>query len=401
MKDKHRVFFLSLIVLMMVMTSAIATTSETVDTYTHATETTSKAILTGEALENALQFLSDSSHYLYVNRATPYYGNFTLFPETGFDTQWRSPVNGRVYRGPYNDPITRSVNWLTTNPNGSINSSIGSYWTCIAPNMELEIKHNELQGYSVSDDWQIVCYMAPGQSVNNFIRNGRGSLMVDAALASNYDLPNGWQNRNTLNVEVKLRNYVERLISPEQYYDGGLPTTSTWLATGRCMAVPGWGTDAGENQFRSISQFWGCATGTAAALNLNSDEERAAYIERANSDPALLAALNGSVVDLHFDIMQVVNVTQQLGFDFEQASGKVNGLDKDGDGLLDRYPEGSSKAGELVLQNFNSGLMPEWAYDLNFDLDWWVSVDGSGDLINSQGSKIIGANPDGTYILAD
>lgn len=401
MKDKHRVFLLSLIVLMMVMTSAIATTSETVDTYTHATETTSKAILTGEALENALQFLSDSSHYLYVNRATPYYGNFTLFPETGFDTQWRSPVNGRVYRGPYNDPITRSVNWLTTNPNGSINSSIGSYWTCIAPNTELEIKHNELQGYSVSDDWQIVCYMAPGQSVNNFIRNGRGSLMVDAALVSNYDLPNGWQNRNTLNVEVKLRNYVERLISPEQYYDGGLPTTSTWLATGRCMAVPGWGTDAGENQFRSISQFWGCATGTAAALNLNSDEERAAYIERANSDPSLLAALNGSVVDLHFDIMQVVNVTQQLGFDFEQASGKVNGLDKDGDGLLDRYPEGSSKAGELVLQNFNSGLMPEWAYDLNFDLDWWVSVDGSGDLINSQGIKIIGANPDGTYILAD
>lgn len=401
MKDRHRIFILSFIVFMMVMTSAVATTSKTTDTYTHATATASKEILTGEALENALQFLSDSSHYLYVNRATPYYGNFTLFPNTGFDTEWRSPVNGRVYRGPYNDPITRSVNWLTANPNGSINSSIGSYWACIAPNTELEIKHNELQGYSISDDWQIVCYMAPGQTVNNFIRNERGSLMIDAALASNYDLPNGWQNRNTLNVEVKLRNYVERIISPEQYYDGGLPTTSTWLATSRCMAVPGWGTDAGENQFRSISQFWGCATGTAATLNLNNDEERAAYIERANSDPALLAALNGSVVDLHFDIMQIVNVTQQLGFDFEQASGKVNGLDKDGDGLLDRYSESSSQADELILQNYDSGLMPEWAYELNFDLDWWVAVDGSGDIINSQGAKIVGSNPDGTYILAD
>ena len=90
------------------------------DTYTHATAASSKEMLTGEALDAALQFLADSSHYLYINRATPYYGNYTQFPETGFDTEWRSPVNGRVYRGPYYDPISRSVNWLSTNPNGSI-----------------------------------------------------------------------------------------------------------------------------------------------------------------------------------------------------------------------------------------------------------------------------------------
>ena len=26
--------------------------------------------------------------------------NYTQFPATGFDTEWRSPLNGRVYRGP-------------------------------------------------------------------------------------------------------------------------------------------------------------------------------------------------------------------------------------------------------------------------------------------------------------
>lgn len=415
MKNKRGIL-LGLIVLLVVITSAVTflvtknavttvsgaeTTSATLpDTYAHATSSSSKKVLTGEELENALQFLADSSHYLYINRATPYYGNYHLFPETGFDTGWRSPVNGRGYRGPYNDPITRSVNWLTTNPNGSSNSSIGSYWACLPPNTELELNNNELQGYSVQPDWQIVSYMAPGQTVNNFIRNGRGSFLIDAALVSNYGLPNAWKNRNMLNVEVKLRNYVPRVVTPQQYYDGGLPTTSSWLVPPRWLAVPGWGPDAGDNQFRTVAQFWGVATGDDAALNFTTDEERTAYIERANADPVLLEALTGCVIDLHFDIVQIVNVTQELGFDFEQGSGKVNGIDKDGDGLLDRYPEGHKEAGELILQNaYGVKLLPTWAYGLNFNLDWWVAADGSGDLFNSQGMKIVGANPDGTYIL--
>ena len=76
------------------------------DAYSHATDASSKEVLSGEQLDEALQFLMDSSHYWYINRATPYYGNFTKYPETGFDTQWRSPVNGRGYRGPYYDPLT-------------------------------------------------------------------------------------------------------------------------------------------------------------------------------------------------------------------------------------------------------------------------------------------------------
>ena len=363
MKTKRNVLigFLVLALVMMSAFTAVSFAEELPDTYTHATDKTSKEVLSGAELEAALQFLKDSSHYLYVNQGTPYYGDYTHYPVTGFNTEWRSPTNGRVYRGPYYDPLSRSVNWLTTNPNGSINSSVGSYWACIAPNTELVIPTNEIQGYEVMPTWQIVCCMSPGQTVNNFIANGRGSLYIDGSMASFYGLPVGWENRNILNVEVELRNYVPRYVTPQDYYDGKLPTTSSWLLAGRWSAVPGWTVADGENQMRSISQFWGCAVGDAAALNLNSDEERAAYIERANNDPAVLEALTGCVYDMHFDILQVVNIVQECGFDFEQASGKVNGIDMDHDGLLDRYPEGSTKAGQLILQNADAAMLPSWA----------------------------------------
>lgn len=370
------------------------------DTYTHATQMSSKEVLEGEAFESALQFLADSSHYLYINRATPYYGNYTLFPETGFDTDWRSPLNGRVYRGPYADPLTRSVIWLTTNPNGSANVSVGSYWGAIPPNTELAIEHHELEGYEPSDSWQIVCYMAPGQTVENFIRNGRGSMAIDGALVSHYGISEAWDGRNILNVEVKLKKYIRREIDPQDYYDGLMPTTTSWLVAGVWGSVPGWGTDAGDDQFRSIEQFWGCATGDAASLNLTTDEERSAYVERARADEALAEALKGSLNYLYFEVMQIVNITQQMGFDHEQASGKVNGIDMDGDGLLDRYPEGDEQAGEVILQNAygkDAYLLPDWAYELNFDLGWWHALDGS--LIDPEGKKLVGANPDGTYIL--
>ncbi|MBS5449865.1 MAG: hypothetical protein KHY83_05570 [Coriobacteriia bacterium] len=374
--------------------------ADMVDTYTHATDSMSKAVLEGEQFEAALQFLADSSHYLYINRATPYYGNYTLYPATGFDTDWRSPLNGRVYRGPYSDPITRSVLWLTTNPNGSANVSIGSYWGAIPPNTELAIENHELEGYEPSDKWQIVCYMAPGQTVENFIRNGRGSLAIDGALVSHYGLSEAWEGRNVLNVEVKLDHYIRREVAPQDYYDGLMPTTTTWLVGGVWSSVPGWGEDAGEDQYRSIEQFWGCATGDAAALNFTTDEERSAYIERANADANLLAALKGSLNYMYFDVMQIVNVTQEIGLDFEQPAGKVNGLDMDGDGLLDRYPEGEDQAGEVILQNAYGKdvyTLPDWAYDLDFNLGWWRALDGS--IIDPDGNKIIGANPDGTYVL--
>lgn len=370
------------------------------DTYTHATAVSKKQLLEGEDVERVLQYLADSSHYFYVNRATPYYGNYTLFPETGFDTEWRSPLNGRVYRGPYADPITRSVIWLTTNPNGSSNVSVGSYWGAVPPNTELEINHHELEGYEPSPDWQIVCYMQPGQTVDNFIRNGRGSLVIDGGLVSHYGILGAMDERNVLNVEVKLKKYIRCAVDPQDYYDGLLPTTHSWQTASTWEAMPGWGSDAGEDRFRTIEQFWGCATGSDADLNFTTDEERAAYIERARGDEALLEAITGKVNYLYFDIMQTVNITQQIGFDFEQVSGKVNALDMDGDGLLDRYPEGDEREGEVILQNAygpDAYILPDWAFDLDFNLDWWRALDGS--LINSEGKKIVGANPDGTYIL--
>lgn len=383
------------------------------DTYTHATAANSKEILEGDQLDAAMQYLSDVSHYFYINRATPYYGNYTQYPETGFDTEWRSPLNGRNYRGPYYDPITRSVIWLTTSQNGAVNISVGSYWGAVPPNTELEINNHELEDYEPSDKWTIVSYEAPGQTVENFIRNGRGSFCIDGSLLYQYgvedgwgydatDLPGVWSHRNVLNVEVKLRNYKRRQVTPQEYYDGLAPTTISWAVAGTWAAVEGWGPDAGENQFRSIPQFWGCAQGDDAALNLNSDEERQAYIERAENDENLMKALENSMIYLYFDVMQVVNIKQEIGFDFEQGSGKINGLDMDHDGLLDRYPEGDENAGELIIQNAygeNAKLLPDWAYNLNFNDGWWVAGDGS--LINPEGKTIVGANDDGTPVLAD
>lgn len=369
------------------------------DTYTHATAVSSKEVLEGDALDSALQYLADVSHYLYINRATPYYGNFTQFPVTGFDTDWRSPLNGRVYRGPYSDPLTRSVLWLTTNPNGSANVSLGSYWGAIPPNTELAIEHHELEGYEPSPDWQIVCYMAPGQTVENFIRNGRGSLAVDGALASHYGLAEAWEGRNVLNVEVKLKKYIRREIDPQDYYDGLMPTTTSWLVAGVWAAVPGWGEDAGDDQFRSIAQFWGCST-EDDPLNFTTDEQRNAYIERAKGDETLAKALKGSLNYLYFEVMQVVNTVQEIGFDHEQASGKVNGIDMDGDGLLDLYPEGDEHAGDPILQNAygpDAYLVPDWAFKLDYKLGWWCALDGS--IIDADGKKVVGANDDGSLVL--
>lgn len=382
------------------------------DTYTSASLPMFKSILEGEDVEKALQFLADSSHYLYIDRATPYHGNYTLFPETGFDTEWRSPLNGRPYRGPYYDPMSRSVIWLAASQNGAINASVGSYWACIPPNTELDLKYNELQDYAPSEDWQIVSYMYNGQTAQNLIRNGRGTLMIDAALAGNYGIEPGWgyaatglphsfDDRGVLGVEVKLNHYAHRTVTAQQYYDGYLPTTINMCVPSVWGVLPGWTADAGEDQYRTPAQFWGCAEGADAELNLTTDEEREAYIERADADPAVGEALSNQCVDLYFDIMQIVNVKQQIGFDFEQASGKINGIDMDGDGLIDRYPEGHEKAGELIIQNAygfdNAHLLPDWAYELNYNLDWWVVSEDV--LVNSEGKKLVGANPDGTYIL--
>ena len=99
--------------------------------------------------------------------------------------------------------------------------SVGSYWGAIPPNTELDLSHHEPEDYEPSDDWTIVSYQAPGQTVEKFIRNGRGSFCIDASLLSSYgpedgwgysatDLPEAWSHRNMLDVEVKLRSYKRR-----------------------------------------------------------------------------------------------------------------------------------------------------------------------------------------------
>lgn len=135
-----------------------------------------------------------------------------------------------------------------------------------------------------------------------------------------------------------------------------------------------------------------------ADLNFTTDEERQAYIERARNDQVLHDALLGALNYLYFNVKQIVNITQEIGLDFEQPAGKVNGVDIDGDGFLDRE-EGSDEA---ILQNaYGEGVyqLPDWAYDLDFSQGWWRGLDG--ELIDAHGNKIVGANPDGTPVIEE
>ena len=362
------------------------------DTYIHATAPSSKAILSGEDLRRAKEFLWDASHYFHIDMALQVgFGDLQIrFPSTHpqsilpagasglFNPDWRSPLNGRIYRGPFFDPLARSVNWLSINPNGSINNSLGSYWALIPPDFGLTLPHQEIQGWTPSSNWRIATSMAPGQSVNNYIERRRGTIAIDAANLRHYDLPGGWRDRNHLFVEVRLTNYQPRQVTPENLYNGWIPTTSFGVALGGWRALDGWGASAATEAnaalppleraaagpARTLLQFWGGVPATAdpgiggPEWNLNSPEERAAYLARANGDPRVLGAIEGGIVDLWFDIMQVVNVIQEVGFDYEQMSGTVNGIDRNRDGWLDRYPANWGQAlVETVLASMDIGTI--------------------------------------------
>ncbi|MCL2380961.1 MAG: hypothetical protein FWC64_05130 [Treponema sp.] len=372
------------------------------DTYTHATGAGSKNILTGTGLDAARRFLMAHQHYGYIDMGLPAITFMTPARDEVFNPAWRAPFNNRVYRGPFFDPIIRSVNWLTINPNGAINNSLGSYWMIVPPNTPLRetpvpagqhpmtaglyIPNNEVQGYQMANVWQLATSMAPGQSVTNFIERRRGTFAIDAALfghpAGNFTTPGvaaaaggvtrGWQDRNHLFVEVRLRNYSHRLVTAYQMYRGWLPTTTTGVAVGRWQTVSGWGADAITAEAiaatgvaraqlgpaRSLAQFWGEAAGAgtgvgAAHWNLNNQAERDAFIARAEADWARIApAKAGAIVDMWFDIMQIVNVTQELGFDYEMPSGAVNGLIREPHyGLICRFPADWGAAAVTTVEN--------------------------------------------------
>ena len=411
-----------------------------VDSFTHATPG-SKTTLTGTQYDIALQFLQDSSHYAYADRATYQYNNPVLFPKTGMDTDWRSPVNTRNYRGPFFDPITRSVNWLTVNPNGSVNVSLGSYWMCLPPNKQLTLNYNELQNYKPYDKWQIVTSMGPGQSVSNFLERKRGTFAIDGALVRHYGLANGFnttatypggmagtagptdfnqEGRNVIFVEVKLREHAVRQCTAKQYYEGWLPATASGGVMNRWRALDGWRlTD--PDPARTTAQFYGYSRVRASntdpwtedPLNIpagpSGDTAREAYLVRANN-PAVLEAIAGAFVDMYFDIMGIVNVTAEIGLDIEGDSGVVNGIDRDHDGWLDKYPMDwggasanalqLSQRGKIILQETHSHhMLPDWYFELNFHDPWWTTGVGfvaphlrNPRVYNADGYQIIGLN---------
>jgi len=423
------------------------------DTYTHATP--GKIVLADAQLAAALQYLADTAHYGYINRSMSFPSWALGFPlpwafnpaqqmETQlamFDPEWRAPIGGRVYRGPFWDPITRSAQWMSINPNGSINSSLGSYFFTIPPNTVLEFPHNELQGYEVLPTWQIGASIGPGQTTQNFIERRRGTFAIEASLIGHPQvgygagLGRGFQDMPHLFVEVRLRNHAPRQITAHDYYHGNLNSTVHLFMDGDVRALSGWGVDAAtlpegvaagptNGPWRSQAQFWnvggGAGSGVDAAVwNLTTPAEREAYLARVNQDPRVAEVLSGRIYDMWFDILQIVLVTQEQGFDYEQWL-RVNALLDRETGYLRRMPAdwgvnaagaGSGvttlrnlvtarreaardgvelpvaptqaqlnaavwqmmQRGRVVLQNERASRLAYWSFYLNFDEEWWWS----------------------------
>jgi hypothetical protein len=357
------------------------------DTFTHATPT-NKIHLTGDQLERAYNFLEDGSHYFYITRAIWGFDPNIGFVEPGtggpnaqtakygFDTEWRSPVNGRVYRGPYTDPLNRSVLWLTINPNGSINASIGSYWAFIRPGQELTattegIDIAEAYGYVKSTKPQIVSYNALGQNVNNMIERKRATFAIDANLSSEYGITESIAH---FFVDVKLNHAKNREVTPQQYYDGLLPWTSNMVAQ---MAFMAYDTESEDFTYIQVPDFWKLTK-----------SEQDAYIAKLNADPRVTEQILKNTVSYNwFDIMDVTAVTASadINIQYEWADGKVNAVDVNDDGFLDTDAQGNViVGGGQPLSNFG------YVYDLNYNEGWWYKgfaqgqpyyIDGNGDLV--------------------
>jgi hypothetical protein len=385
------------------------------DTYTHASQSPdpnagsltggpgsgNKTVLTGAAFDNAIRFLEDSSHYLYVQKDLNYFPSKKY--ANGFDETWRSPVNDRVYRGPYWDVLSRSVDWLSINPNGAVSVSLGSYWGLVSPERASKLtaagQINNVHGYIPSDKPQVFSYNSSGQMVNNWIERKRGTFAIDGSLAHYYGLT-GAQH---LFIEVKLNHYEKRSVTPEEFYDGLIP--ESWS-----MGVHGqWNGYATENgkPYYDFAGYW--------ALT---DAERATYCAQAENDPVVMDILTNTGGYFWFDIIQIVKLGDLIGFEYESSQGKINAIDQDHDGFLDKYedylaggkqasrnitvqiPDGKTASDYIISYNSqnaegpneNQLRMPTEAFAFNWREGWWWNWFNPGPLqpVQADGSPYTG-----------
>ncbi len=370
-------FFFGLTTLLVIALFALAGCVSTggstadVDTYTHASAMPmgmsgfpDKTPLAGAKLQGAYDFLVDSSHYSYTQKDLPSF-NSVKYPH-GFDENWRSKLNGRVYRGPYYDPLSRSVDWLSINPNGTVDVSLGSYWGMVPPNKDLPV--SEFPGYQKSSKYQIFSYNSSGQMTQNWKERKRGTFAIDASLAEYY----GIEGNGVLLVEVALNHYTDVVVTPEQYYDGLLP--ESW------SMGTNFGLKAIDPSYPTWQEFWKL-----------SEAQRKDVLAKMNGDAKVkeLLATRGSY--FWFDILQIVSVTNLIGFEFESANGKVNGIDKDHDGFLDKYPAGHEKAGQPIISKMSNLRVPEYSLYLNFNDGWWYdrwSTPGQIKVVYADGTVV-------------
>jgi hypothetical protein len=225
-------------------------------------------------------------------------------------------------------------------------------------------------GWEPSDDYQLVTYGTTGQTMQNFIERKRGTMAIDGSLSEYYGIEHG----RLFLVEVKLRSYHQRRVSFEDFFKGMLPGGTNnairriWNAE---IATP----------LLTFNQYWGKATGAAASGNLTTDAARAAYIAELKNDPDAVELMETYGNDyLWFDIMQIVKVPDELGWDFESGQGKGNGVDVNHDGYMDKDPNGNVI---FVPASSGNSFTPTSTFGLNWNDEWWIGYTGP---INADGT---------------
>ena len=308
------------------------------DTYTHASlhwaigapgsgpAINSKTVLSGAQYDAAMDFLVRSSHYMFLERNMgPQFGGF-IAAHPKFDTAnpWVSAINGRPYAFPNDNPAQTDKRYavvLSINPNGSINASLGAYWGIVTPEHGdlSDIAVTNAYGWQAMDRPQAFLYFGIGQTVNNIRDRQRATIVVDARGSYEYS---GLIRTRYIFMEVRLtHNHRRHMNIPDIFY--GL------FPGGPVNSVRSMITNNGHAPLLMADEFWGVATGIGtgpggmfggnAVNNLNSDEERAAYIA-GFSDEVLEIVHNFGVDYQWFEIMQLVAVHENLRF-FDGQTG--------------------------------------------------------------------------------
>jgi len=274
----------------------------------------SKAILSGDAYDRALQFLVRSSHYLFLER-NMWMGGAGPFHHPLSDPYWRSAINGRPYAFPNANPaatLKRYAVILSINPNGSINASLGAYWGIAMPDNDLsDVEVTNAHGWTPSTNPQAFMYFGISQTTTNIRDRQRATIVVDARGLGDFAVPPeelaagqvDLRRVRYIFMEVRLRSQVRRTINFPDFFAG---------------LVPGGAALSFRSMLNNEIQF---PLMTHAAFHALSAAEQAEYLASIPAEAQVIANRFGTDFQW-FDIMQLVAVSENLRlFDGQTATG--------------------------------------------------------------------------------